>query len=116
MCLLWYTVGPASLACAFVMAAFMYLQVWIARRRRVNDKEIMEHVDARSKLMTEIINGIKVTRQPVLVSILNGLRTQYHKIGLQSFANPCSSKLKTPSSLSFTPIFFVMVCTVCGRC
>ncbi|KAJ1148481.1 hypothetical protein NDU88_001316 [Pleurodeles waltl] len=61
-CLLYHQVGLASLAGLGLTLLLVPLNKWIAARVMKNDCDLMEHKDARLKLMTEILRGIQVIK------------------------------------------------------
>ncbi|MEQ2232012.1 Canalicular multispecific organic anion transporter 2 [Ilyodon furcidens] len=59
---LWQNLGPSVLAGVAVMVLLIPLNAFIAMKTRAYQVEQMQHKDARIKLMSEILNGIKVLK------------------------------------------------------
>ncbi|XP_035998439.1 canalicular multispecific organic anion transporter 2 isoform X2 [Fundulus heteroclitus] len=59
---LWQNLGPSVLAGVAVMVMLIPFNAFIAMKTRGYQVEQMQHKDARIKLMSEILNGIKVLK------------------------------------------------------
>ena len=60
--LLYGVLGPAVFVGLLVMLSLIPANAWVANKMKDNQQEQMDRKDARTKLMDEILNGIKVIK------------------------------------------------------
>ncbi|KAJ3209348.1 hypothetical protein HDU67_006264 [Dinochytrium kinnereticum] len=110
--LLYSTLGPSIFAGVAVMIVMIPINAVLATRSRAYNKEQMKNKDTRTKLMDEVLNGIKVIKlyawEIPFMKQVNGVREReldtLKKIGMlaavQSFTWAC-----TPFLVSFFSFF-----------